>query len=157
RRRGAAAPLADRRAEGAGVRLREPPRGHAAEHQADLPERLQVASAAGRVSTLLSAHGVRKSFGGVEVLHGVDLDAASGSILALLGENGAGKSTLVKILAGDYVPDAGEIEIGGERFSHLTPISARAAGVRMIHQEFQDAPTLSVAENISLGRLPARR
>jgi ribose transport system ATP-binding protein len=109
------------------------------------------------VSTLLSAHGVRKSFGGVEVLHGVDLDAASGSILALLGENGAGKSTLVKILAGDYVPDAGEIEIGGERYSHLTPISARAAGVRMIHQEFQDAPTLTVAENISLGRLPNRR
>ncbi|HZQ03128.1 MAG TPA: sugar ABC transporter ATP-binding protein [Gaiellaceae bacterium] len=109
------------------------------------------------MATLLSAHGVRKSFGGVEVLHGVDLDAASGSILALLGENGAGKSTLVKILAGDYVPDAGEIEIGGERYSHLTPISARAAGVRMIHQEFQDAPTLSVAENISLGRLPSRR
>jgi ribose transport system ATP-binding protein len=109
------------------------------------------------VSTLLSAHGVRKSFGGVEVLHGVDLDAASGSILALLGENGAGKSTLVKILAGDYVPDAGEIDIGDQHFSHLTPISARAAGVRMIHQEFQDAPTLTVAENISLGRLPNRR
>jgi ribose transport system ATP-binding protein len=109
------------------------------------------------VSVLLSARGVRKSFGGVEVLHGVDLDAASGSILALLGENGAGKSTLVKILAGDYTPDAGEIEIGERRYSHLTPISARAAGVRMIYQEFQDAPTLTVAENISLGRLPASR
>src|SRR5581483_3284510 len=109
------------------------------------------------MTALLSARGVRKSFGGVEVLHGVDLDATPGSILALLGENGAGKSTLVKILAGDYVPDAGEIEIGGERYSHLTPITARTAGVRMIHQEFQDAPTLSVAENISLGRLPASR
>jgi ribose transport system ATP-binding protein len=109
------------------------------------------------VTVLLSARSVRKSFGGVEVLHGVDLDAASGSILALLGENGAGKSTLVRILAGDYVPDSGEIVIDGKSHSHLSPISARSAGVRMIFQEFQDAPTLSVAENISLGRLPARR
>jgi ribose transport system ATP-binding protein len=106
------------------------------------------------MNELLRARGVRKSFGGVEVLHGVDLDAASGSIVALLGENGAGKSTLVRILAGDYTPNAGEIEIGGQTYKHLTPISARAAGVRMIYQEFQDAPTLTVAENISLGRLP---
>ncbi len=105
---------------------------------------------------LLSARGVRKSFGGVEVLHGVDLDAHAGSILALLGENGAGKSTLVRILAGDYVPDAGEITVDEERFAHLTLPSARAAGIRMIHQEFPDAPTLTVAENISLGRLPSR-
>lgn len=109
------------------------------------------------MTALLSARGVRKSFGGVEVLHGVDLDAAGGSVLALLGENGAGKSTLVKILAGDYTPDAGEFEIEGKRFDHLTPIATRAAGVRMIHQEFQDAPSLSVAENVSLGRLPASR
>jgi ribose transport system ATP-binding protein len=106
------------------------------------------------VTTLLSARGVRKSFGGVEVLHGVDLDAAAGSILALLGENGAGKSTLVKILAGDYQPDEAEIEIGGRRYDHMTPISARSAGVRMIYQEFQDAPPLTVAENIS-ARPPA--
>jgi ribose transport system ATP-binding protein len=106
------------------------------------------------MNELLRARGVRKSFGGVEVLHGVGLDAASGSIVALLGENGAGKSTLVRILAGDYTPNAGEIEIGGQTYKHLTPITARAAGVRMIYQEFQDAPTLTVAENISLGRLP---
>jgi ribose transport system ATP-binding protein len=108
------------------------------------------------MTALLSARGVHRSFGGVEVLHGVDLDATPGSILALLGENGAGKSTLVRILAGDYVPDAGEIVIGEKRYPHLTPVSARDAGIRMIHQEFPDAPTLSVAENISLGHLPAR-
>jgi ribose transport system ATP-binding protein len=106
------------------------------------------------MDALLRARGVRKSFGGVEVLHGVDLDAAAGSIVALLGENGAGKSTLVRILAGDYTPNAGDIEIAGTSYKHLTPVSARAAGVRMIYQEFQDAPTLTVAENISLGRLP---
>jgi ribose transport system ATP-binding protein len=109
------------------------------------------------LSILLQARGVRKSFGGVEVLHGVDLDAASGSVLALLGENGAGKSTLVKILAGDYTADAGEFAIDGEPFDHLNPITTRARGVRMIHQEFQDAPALTVAENISLGRLAATR
>ena len=104
----------------------------------------------------LAARGVRKSFGGVEVLHGVDLDVAGGSILALLGENGAGKSTLVKILAGEYSPDSAQIEIGGQMYSEMNPRSARAAGIRMIFQEFQDASTLSVAENVSLGRLPTR-
>ncbi len=73
----------------------------------------------------------------------MDLDAAAGSILALLGENGAGKSTLVQILAGDYTPDAGEIEIGDADVHAPDPVSARAAGVRMIYQEFQDAPTLT--------------
>jgi ribose transport system ATP-binding protein len=104
----------------------------------------------------LTARGVRKSFGGVEVLHGVDLDVAGGSILALLGENGAGKSTLVKILAGEYSPDSARIEIGGQTYDEMDPRSARGAGIRMIFQEFQDAGTLSVAENISLGRLPTR-
>ena len=104
----------------------------------------------------LQARGIRKSFGGVEVLHGVDLDAVGGSILALLGENGAGKSTLVKIIAGDYHPDAGEIDVGGETHTALTPVTARQLGIRMIFQELSDAPALTVAENISLGRWPGR-
>jgi ribose transport system ATP-binding protein len=105
----------------------------------------------------LKARGIRKSFGGVEVLHGVDLDASGGSVLALLGENGAGKSTLVRIVAGDHAPDDGEIVIGGESHRALDPVTARALGVRMIFQELSDAPALSVAENISLGRWPAKR
>jgi len=104
----------------------------------------------------LGARDIRKSFGGVEVLHGVDLDAVGGSVLALLGENGAGKSTLVKIIAGDYIPDSGEINVDGVSNLALTPIAARDLGVAIIFQEFQDAPTLTVAENISLGRLPNR-
>ena len=102
----------------------------------------------------LQAQDIRKSFGGVEVLHGVDLEAIGGSVLALLGENGAGKSTLVKIIAGDYTADSGEIVVDDTRYPSLTPIAARDLGVAIIFQEFQDAPTLTVAENISMGRLP---
>src|SRR5438046_5144291 len=94
----------------------------------------------GRPSTFrLEARGIRKSFGGVEVLHGVDLVATGGSVLALLGENGAGKSTLVKIVAGDYHPDAGEITVGGEVHGALDPLTARRLGIRMIFQELADA------------------
>jgi ribose transport system ATP-binding protein len=106
---------------------------------------------------VLQARAIRKSFGGVEVLHGVDLDATGGSVLALLGENGAGKSTLVRILAGDHTPDSGEIVVDGETHAAFDPIAARAVGVRMIFQELSDAPALTVAENISLGRWPGRR
>ena len=105
----------------------------------------------------LQAKAIRKSFGGVEVLHGVDLDAVGGTVLALLGENGAGKSTLVRILAGDHAPDSGEIVVNGEAHAVLDPIGARTLGVRMIFQELSDAPALTVAENISLGRWPGRR
>jgi ribose transport system ATP-binding protein len=105
----------------------------------------------------LEARGIRKSFGGVEVLHGVDLVATGGSVLALLGENGAGKSTLVKIVAGDYQADEGEVVVGGDVHAALDPLTARRLGIRMIFQELADAGSLSVAENISLGRWPQRR
>ena len=104
----------------------------------------------------LRASEIRKSFAGVEVLHGVSLDAGGGCVLALLGENGAGKSTLVKIIAGDYTPDAGVVIIDDVAHASLTPIDAQRLGVAIIFQEFQDAPTLTVAENISMGRLPHR-
>ncbi len=105
----------------------------------------------------LRARGIRKSFGGVEVLRGVDLDATGGTVLALLGENGAGKSTLVKILAGDYEAEAGSIEIAGERLHSLDPVAARRKGIRMIFQELAAAPELTVAENVMLGQWPSRR
>ena len=108
--------------------------------------------------TNISLHmqGIRKSFSGVVVLHGVDLNATGGEVVALLGENGAGKSTLVKILAGDYTAEEGTINIDSLSVASFTPLEARERGIRMIFQEFQDAGPLSVAENIVMGRWPAR-
>ncbi|MCF8521989.1 MAG: sugar ABC transporter ATP-binding protein [Candidatus Planktophila sp.] len=100
---------------------------------------------------------IRKSFNGVEVLHGVDLTLAPGEVLALLGENGAGKSTLVKILAGDIPPTSGSITIADTELARLDVYQARQLGVRMIFQELNDAPTLSVAENIFLGQWPGSK
>ena len=97
---------------------------------------------------------IHKSFNGVEVLHGVDLTLSPGEVLALLGENGAGKSTLVKILAGDLEPTSGSIDIAGTELARLDVYQARQLGIRMIFQELNDAPTLTVAENIFLGQLP---
>lgn len=104
----------------------------------------------------LSVRGITKSFGPVRVLHGVDLDLAPGTVTALLGENGAGKSTFVRILAGDHMPDGGRIAIDGRTAVIRSVRQAREAGIRLIAQEIADAPTLSVAENITLGHPPAR-
>lgn len=104
----------------------------------------------------LSVRGITKSFGPVRVLHGVDLDLAPGSVTALLGENGAGKSTFVRILAGDHAPDGGTIAIDGDDVAIRSVHQAREVGIRLIAQEIADAPTLSVAENITLGTPPAR-
>ncbi|MGW3955409.1 sugar ABC transporter ATP-binding protein [Streptomyces sp. NPDC004752] len=110
----------------------------------------------------MRARGIRKSFGGTEVLHGVDVDIVGGRVLALLGENGAGKSTLVRTIAGAHAPDAGTLEFhtadgASDTVSALAPVSARRRGIRMIFQEPSDAPDLTVAENISLGHWPSTR
>jgi ribose transport system ATP-binding protein len=107
-------------------------------------------------TAFLSVRGIKKSFGPVKVLHGVDLDLPQGSVTALLGENGAGKSTFVRILAGDHHPDDGTITIDGLVTSFRTVTQSRDAGIRLITQEIADAPTLTVAENIALGALPNR-
>src|SRR5215218_1119960 len=105
---------------------------------------------------LLQMRGITKSFFGVPVLDAVDLDVMAGEVHALVGENGAGKSTLMKILAGAYQPDAGSILLDGEeiRFGH--PRQAQERGVSIIYQEFNLLPERTVAQNIFLGREPAR-
>jgi L-arabinose transport system ATP-binding protein len=105
----------------------------------------------------LIMRGLRKAFGGVQALRGVDVEARAGEVLALVGENGAGKSTLLKILSGAYTPDSGELTIDGRPVRFASPRAAHAAGVRVIYQEPEIVPHVSVAENIYVGALPNRR
>ena len=105
---------------------------------------------------LLSMRGIRKSFPGVQALRGVDLDVHAGEVLALLGENGAGKSTLMKVLGGAHRADAGVLEMDGAKVSFGSPQEARAAGIAVIHQEFNLVPGLTAAENIFLGQEATR-
>ena len=102
----------------------------------------------------LEMRGINKSFAGNTVLADVNLSARAGEVHALVGENGAGKSTLMKILAGVYQPDAGEILIDGQRIRFARPSDALQSGIAMIYQELSLAPDLTVAENIFLGREP---
>ncbi len=106
---------------------------------ADLPARLHLA-------------GISKRFGVVRALEGVSLTVAPGEVHALLGENGAGKSTLMRVLSGVLQPNEGTITVDGAQIAPRGPVAARAAGIAMIHQELQQVPELTVAQNMFLGR-----
>lgn len=99
----------------------------------------------------LTLKDITKSYGPVQVLHGVALVVQPGEVHGLLGENGAGKSTLLNILSGVIGKDGGSIEIDGAAVQIGSPREATAAGIAMIHQELQQVPELSVAQNIYLG------
>jgi ABC-type sugar transport system ATPase subunit len=102
---------------------------------------------------LLEMRGIRKRFGGVEALKGVDFSVEAGEVHALVGENGAGKSTLMKILSGALAPDGGEVWLDGRRLRLGSVPEARRQGIAMVYQELNLASNLSVAENLFLGRL----
>jgi simple sugar transport system ATP-binding protein len=101
---------------------------------------------------LLEAHGVRKHFGHVEALRGVDFEVRPGEVVGLVGDNGAGKSTLIKILAGTLHPDGGEIRFDGRPVTIDTPVAARALGIETVYQDLALAPELDPAANVFLGR-----
>ena len=104
------------------------------------------------MTEILALRDVHKSFGPIEVLHGVDFALAGGEVHALIGENGAGKSTIMKILGGFLEPTAGGVFLDGEPAPYRSGAEAEALGVVVIHQEFNLAQDLTVAENIYLGR-----
>ena len=101
---------------------------------------------------LLEMVGMVKTFPGVKALRGVTVELAKGEILALLGENGAGKSTLIKILAGAFQPDTGDMFVDGQQLKMQGPADSRNAGIAVIHQEFALVAGLSASENIFLAK-----
>lgn len=105
---------------------------------------------------ILDIMAVGKSFPGVRALHNLSMSVAAGEIVAFVGENGAGKSTLLKILSGDYQLDHGQILLDGTEVSHASPLAARIAGFRLVRQEPEIVPDISVAENIFVGEYPRR-
>ncbi len=104
----------------------------------------------------LELAGITKRYPGVLACDAVDFRVEPGSVHALVGENGAGKSTLMSIACGLVAPDAGTVHIGGELLGRRGPARARALGLGMVHQHFLLVPTLSVADNVVLGREPGR-
>ena len=107
-------------------------------------------------TVLLTARDIGKSFGPVRALHGVDLELRAGEVTALMGENGAGKSTLLKILTGDLQSDTGHLELRGNTVQFADPAQSRRSGLRVIAQEPDIVPHVSVAENIYVGAIGAR-
>ena len=106
---------------------------------------------------LLEMKGISKSFPGVKALQNVNLQLKAGEVHALLGENGAGKSTLIKVLGGIYHAEEGEIFIDDQKVEINDVVTARQAGVSIVHQELVLVPYMTVAENIFLGREPGTR
>jgi hypothetical protein len=104
---------------------------------------------------VLVADRVSKAFPGVLALDEVSLEVRSGEVNALVGENGARKSTLIKRMAAFYAPDSGEIRIGGQLL-RPDPAAAHEAGIATIHQDHHLIPSMTVAENLLLGRWPTR-
>jgi ABC-type uncharacterized transport system ATPase subunit len=108
------------------------------------------------MSAAVQMREITKRYGALLANDRVDFTLSSGTVHALVGENGAGKSTLMSILYGLVTPDAGTIEINGERVVLRGPADAIAARIGMVHQHFMIAPSLTVAENIVLGRARTR-
>lgn len=107
--------------------------------------------------TILCVKGIKKSFGGVHALKGVDLTVKKGETHCLAGENGCGKSTIIKVISGFYKPDAGTIEAGGRQYAAMTPTDAIGAGIQVIYQDFSLFPNLTVAENLAFNKILANK
>jgi simple sugar transport system ATP-binding protein len=101
---------------------------------------------------LVSLRGIRKTFGSLQALRGVDLDIMPGECLGLVGDNAAGKSTLTKVISGTYIPDGGTITVDGEEVRFAGPADARARHIEMVFQDLSLCDHVDVVGNLFLGR-----
>jgi fructose transport system ATP-binding protein len=101
---------------------------------------------------VLAARGLVKRYGRVTALDRADFDLYPGEILAVIGDNGAGKSSLIRALSGALTPDAGEILLDGKPVTFQSPLDAQQAGIETVHQSLALSPSLSIADNMFLGR-----
>jgi len=107
---------------------------------------------AARSEPILQARGLVKRYGRVTALDRADFDLYKGEILAVIGDNGAGKSSLIRALSGAMVPNQGKIRLEGEVVSFRSPLDAQAAGIETVYQTLALSPSLSIADNLFLGR-----
>lgn len=104
------------------------------------------------MAAVLELTGISKHFGAIQALSGVSLALHAGEVVGLMGDNGAGKSTLVKIIAGNYPPSAGTMQIEGRPVAFHKPADARAQGIEIVYQDLALCDNLTAAENVYLGR-----
>lgn len=109
------------------------------------------------MKNILSVKGIKKSFGGVHALRGVNLSIKEGETHCLAGENGCGKSTIIKVISGFYQPDEGSIEVDGKGFPLMSPGEAIKAGIQVIYQDFSIFPNLTVVENLAINQVLANK
>ena len=110
-----------------------------------------------KATSLAKMVNIEKNFGAAQALKKVNIEVKSGEILGLLGDNGAGKSTLIKILAGVFPPNKGDIFFEGERVNFLSPRDARARGIETVHQALSLVDIMSISRNFFLGREPTKK
>jgi simple sugar transport system ATP-binding protein len=101
---------------------------------------------------LLSLSGIVKRFGAIEAVAGVDFQIEPGEVVGLMGDNGAGKSTLVKMIAGNFPPDAGTIKVEGRPVRFHKPVEARSMGIEVVYQDLALCDNLTASDNVFLGR-----
>ncbi|MEL7467281.1 MAG: ATP-binding cassette domain-containing protein [Pseudomonadota bacterium] len=101
---------------------------------------------------ILSGTGLVKRYGRVTALDHCDFELFPGEILGVIGDNGAGKSTLIKAVSGAVIPDEGEVRLDGRVVSFSSPLDAREAGIETVYQQLAMSPSLSIADNMFMGR-----